>query len=124
MPLDGPAKDPGTLLDIRLASERILAFVAGMTFESFASDIKTQSAVLHQLLIMGEAAKRLSDSLRSRHPSIPWAEIAGMRDRLIHGYDNVDLQEVWDTATIDVPSLHEGVNLIIAAIEPRRGGGA
>jgi uncharacterized protein with HEPN domain len=55
---------------------------------------KTQSAVLHQLLVIGEAVKRLSQDFRRDHPEIPFALIAGMRDKLIHEYDDVDLEEV------------------------------
>jgi len=62
-------------------------------------------AVLYQLIVMGEAVKRLSAELRQRHTEIPWALIAGMRDHLIHGYDVVDWHEVWKTATRDVPEL-------------------
>ncbi|MGC9333816.1 MAG: DUF86 domain-containing protein [Anaerolineae bacterium] len=54
---------------------------------------------------MGEAAKRFSDDCRARHPEIPWTLMAGMRDKLIHGYDIVDLKEVWETANRDVPDL-------------------
>jgi len=73
---------------------------------AFLQDIKTQSAVLHQLMVMGEAVKRLSQDFRSHHPEIPWALVAGMRDKLIHGYDIVDLHEVWRTAdVVDVPGL-------------------
>lgn len=61
--------------------------------------------MIHRLLIIGEAAKRLSPKGRSHHPGVPWREIAGMRDRLIHGYHEVDLQEVWDTVKRDVPWL-------------------
>jgi uncharacterized protein with HEPN domain len=72
---------------------------------AFFSDDKTQSAIVFQLLIMGEAVKRLSLDLRSQHPEIPWSLIAGMRDNLIHRYDDIDLDEVWKTAEVDMPVL-------------------
>jgi len=56
-------------------------------------------------MVIGEAVKRLSQDFRTRHPEIPWTLIAGMRDKLIHGYDIVDLDEVWKTADADVPDL-------------------
>ncbi len=62
-------------------------------------------------MLLGEAAKRLSETFRSAHPEIPWRLAAGMRDRLIHHYDDVDLVEVWKTVRRDVPEL-------IAALEP------
>ncbi len=98
-------RDDATLLDIRKASGLIVEFVQGMTKEAFFSDAKTQSSVLYQLSVMGEATKRLSPELRSRHSEIPWAVIAGMRDHLIYGYDVVDWEEVWNTVTRDVPDL-------------------
>ena len=57
------------------------------------------------MMVIGEAVKRLSQDFRTRHPEIPWTLIAGMRDKLIHGYDIVDLDEVWKTADADVPDL-------------------
>jgi len=98
-------RDEATLLDIARAARFVLEFKAGMDKAAFFEDFKTQSAVLHQLMVVGEAVKRLSDEFRSRHPQVPWALIAGMRDQLIHGYDIVDLEEVWRTAEIDVLSL-------------------
>ena len=82
------------------------------TRRAFWTIVKTQSAVLHQLLVMGEAVKRLSMDYRGHHSEVPWNLIAGMRDQLIHGYDIVDLHEVWKTATQDVPDL-------LAWLEPR-----
>lgn len=70
-----------------------------------ANKIKTQSAVLYQLIVIGEAVKRLSIELRQHHPEIPWALMAGMRDYLVHGYDIVDWEEVWRTTTRDIPEL-------------------
>jgi uncharacterized protein with HEPN domain len=97
--------DEAILLDIARSARLVLDFKAGLDKHAFLADAKTQSAVLHQLLVMGEAVKRLSSDYRNRHPEIPWALIAGMRDKLIHGYDIVDLDEVWKTATHDVPDL-------------------
>ncbi len=63
------------------------------------------SAVFFKFAVLGEAAWRLSDRLRARSPHIPWGDIRGMRNRIVHSYDNIDLVEVWHTSTIDVPVL-------------------
>lgn len=104
-------RDEVTLVDIAEACRAIEEFIRGMDREGFLEDLKTRSATLHQLLIVGEATKRLSKDLRARHPEIPWSEMAGMRDVLIHGYDQVDLEEVWKSAAVDIPD-------VLAKIEP------
>jgi len=62
--------------------------------------------------VLGEAVKRLSPEFRSQHPEIPWRKIAGMRDWVIHAYDNVDIDELWNTATEDVPTLQVQVRQV------------
>jgi len=99
------ARDDATLLDIARAARLVLEFVRDYSEPEFFQDSKTQSAVLHQLLVIGEATKRLSSEFRAQHGDMPWSLIAGMRDKLIHAYDAVDLGEVWQTATRDIPSL-------------------
>ena len=98
-------RDQVTLLDIARAARLAAEFVADMDREVFLADTKTLSAVLHQLLVMGEAVKRLSDEFRAAHAETPWGLIAGMRDKLIHAYDEVDLDQVWVTVQRDVPAL-------------------
>jgi uncharacterized protein with HEPN domain len=98
-------RDEATLLDIAEAARLVASFVQNMSKATFLDDYKTQSAVLYQLIVMGEAVKRLSSEFRAQHAEIPWSLIAGMRDHLIHGYDIVDWDEVWKTATADVPNL-------------------
>lgn len=105
------SRDETILLDIARAARLVIEFKQGVDKAAFLRDIKTQSAVLHQLMVMGEAVKRLSQDFRTRHPEVPWALIAGVRDKLIHGYDIVDLDQVWKTADSDVPDL-------LALIEP------
>jgi uncharacterized protein with HEPN domain len=87
-------RDDATLLDIVNAARLIQTFIQAMTQEAFVGDLKTQSAVLHQSTVIGEAVKRLSQAFRARHPILPWSLMAGMRDHLIHGYDAIDLDEV------------------------------
>jgi len=78
------------MIDIMKAAEDIETFTTGMSFEEFVDDDKTISAVLYKFAIMGEATKMLPDQVRAQHPDIPWRSIAGLRDKVIHGYIGVD----------------------------------
>ncbi|MBI3915231.1 MAG: DUF86 domain-containing protein [Chloroflexi bacterium] len=98
-------RDEVTLLDIARAARLVQEFVQGKSEEEFLDDPKTQSSVLYQLIVVGEAVKRLSEDFRNQHPEIPWGLMAGMRDHVIHGYDAIDWDEAWNTATVDVPDL-------------------
>ena len=85
------------LKDINTSIENIQSFIGNMTFEEFKNDDKTSSAVLRKLEIIGEAAKGVSDEIRNKYPEVPWKEMSGMRDRLIHSYFATDYQLVWTT---------------------------
>ena len=99
------SRDDATLLDMLKAARLVVEFKGKLAKKTFLRDVKTQSAILHQLLVVGEAVKRLSEDFRAGHPEIPWIRIAGMRDKLIHQYDAVDLDEVWKTVTKDIAPL-------------------
>ncbi len=98
------SRDEGNLLDILKAARLAIEFKGQTDKAEFLADLKTQSAVLHQLFIIGEAVKRLSPEFRGAHPEVPWKLIAGTRDKLIHFYEGVDLDEVWKMVTADLPS--------------------
>ena len=99
-------KDDSIYIDHILNSiNRILYYISGKDREAFEADLVTQDAVVRQLEVIGEATKRVSNELRSKHPDIPWSDMAGMRDVLIHDYIDVDLGVVWKTASEDIPDL-------------------
>jgi len=106
--------DKDLLNDIQEAARRIAAYIAAMPYEAFLGDTKTQDAVVRNLEIIGEATKRFPMSVREQYPEIPWTGMAGMRDRIIHGYDTVDLQIVWDVVKQDIPEIKPQIQQILA----------
>ena len=109
-------RDKAILLDIRNTGMRVIDFTRDMDETAFLDDAKTQSAVLHQLMVLGEAVKRLSGEFRTLHQDVPWSLIAGMRDQLIHAYDAVDIEEVWSTAKKDIPDLLRQIDPLLQEI--------
>lgn len=101
-------RDEVTLRYILGAIGKIEAFTHGMTAESFQADGKTQSAVIMQLMVIGEMVKRLSEGIRAR-TAIPWKDVAGLRDFIAHAYFNVDLNIIWNTLADDLPKLRSGI---------------
>lgn len=93
------------LIDIVDAIEKTKRFIQGLTYEEFRQDDKTVFAVIRALEIVGEATKQIPSSVRASYPDIPWREMAGMRDKLIHDYLGVNLLVVWRTATEDMPAV-------------------
>ena len=92
------------LAQILDCTDRIREFVSGMDNAAFLNDRKTQSAVIMQLALIGELAKRVSVPVKSSI-DVPWKEITGFRDRAIHDYYQIDLQVAWDTIALDLDPL-------------------
>src|SRR5262245_5104315 len=99
------SRDPAYLIDILLEARRIQKFTLGIDQAEFERDDLRQYAVVRCIEIIGEATRRLSQEFRANHPDIPWKEIACMRSKLIHDYDQIDLKEVWKVIRDDIPAL-------------------
>jgi len=91
-----------------------------MSLEEFEADRRTHLAVIRALEIIGEAARQVPDAIRRRYPEVPWADVIGMRHKVIHGYFGVDLRVVWETVHEDLPPLREAATRMLEDFERRR----
>jgi uncharacterized protein with HEPN domain len=98
-------RDLAWVLDMLQASQKVIEYARGLNEEQFQASGLHQDAILRQLTIGGEAAKRVSAEFRVSHPEIPWRQVAGFRDVVVHDYSRVDLQEVWRIVQEDLPAL-------------------
>lgn len=103
--------------DILAAAERATRFVGEMDLPAFKADERTAAAVLHQIFMIGEAAARLPEQIRSRAPGVPWQEIIGMRNVIAHGYFEVDLEVPWKTVRLDLPPLLDEMRKLLESLE-------
>jgi len=101
------------LEDIAEALHAIEKFVDGMDYEEFKVDDKTSSAVIRKFEIIGEAAKNIPEQIKQAYPSVPWREMAGMRDRLIHFYFGIKYELVWQTIKDVIPQLKSLIQKIL-----------
>ncbi|MBF0338959.1 MAG: DUF86 domain-containing protein [Nitrospirae bacterium] len=98
------------MLDAMTAIER---FVTGIGYEEFRDDDKTSSAVIRKFEIIGEATKHITQEIRIKYPQIPWKEMAGFRDKLIHFYFGVNFELVWDTIKNVIPDVKLAIEAIL-----------
>ncbi len=109
------SRDNAYLWDILKAAKAIRRFVEGVTQEQFVANEEKHEAVNRKFEIIGEATKRLSPEARALFPDIPWQLAAGMRDVLIHDYDDVNLDTVWNATQNDLPKLIEKLEAHLAS---------
>jgi uncharacterized protein with HEPN domain len=102
--------------DMAEALRDIRDFVQGYTLERFVRDKKTVCAVIRGLEVLGEAAGKIPAPVRAGFPEIPWTEMVGMRNRLIHEYFGVDLEIIWQTVCDDLPPLHAAVDRLVTSL--------
>lgn len=107
------SRDDTYLVDMLESAKIALDYVLGKSWDDFSEDLQCQDAVVRRIEIIGEAARRLSQETRNKHPQIPWREITSMRNLVIHEYDVVDIGQVWDTIQNKIPSLIEELAKIV-----------
>jgi uncharacterized protein with HEPN domain len=101
------------LLDMLQSAELIMTYMAQCSKAEFVENVQLQDSVIRRLLVIGEAARRVSEATRQTLPNISWQEINGMRNRLVHEYDDINLNIVWDVIQSEIPSLIKELKLQI-----------
>jgi len=109
------------LEDTLNAMEKAELFITDMTYEEFLKDEKTIFAVIRAIEVIGEALKHVPSELRQKFSDIPWRDITGMRDILVHEYFGVDLETVWETVKTDIPSIKPPIVELLDNLKTKHG---
>jgi uncharacterized protein with HEPN domain len=107
-------RDQQSLTDMLAAARRIEEYARGATQESLPAMPMRLDAVLYEIVVLGEAARRLSPEVRDAHPEVPWREIIGMRSVVTHGYNQIDDEELWQVIEHDLPDLMSKLESILS----------
>lgn len=94
-----------------------MLYVSNVSYTDFIGDEEKQDAIIRKIEVAGEATKKISNELRQQHKHLPWRAMAGMRDKLIHDYFDIDLDTIWETVRVDIPTLIPEIQKIIQALE-------
>jgi uncharacterized protein with HEPN domain len=103
------------LLDILQSAELVTQYTRGCGKKEFITNVQLQDSVIRRLILIAEAAKRISEETRLSLPDIPWQEINGMRNRLVHEYDDINLDIVWNVVMDEIPTLIRELKLKVPA---------
>ena len=112
-----PSRDRQSVEDMLAAAQKICRYAEGATRESLPTVSMRLDAVLYEIVVLGEAARRLSPEFRSANPTVPWREIIGMRSIITHGNDQIDDDELWQVIVRDLPDLIPKLEQILSATE-------
>ena len=106
-------RDKAYLIDILEAAKLVREYIGNKDKEDFLKDTQCQDAVVRRFAIIGEASRRISDKMKSAYPDVAWHEMIGMRNAIIHEYDDIDMVIVWDTAKKDIPALISTIEKVL-----------
>ncbi len=110
-------RDKQALIDISTAIQKTLLYAQGIERHHLQEDDEKQAAILYRLIVIGEATKRLSDELREQYSMIPWRQMAGLRDVVIHDYDELDFDILWNVIHINLPDILPGIQEILKNLD-------
>ena len=113
-------KDIDRLHHIQERIGNVMSFLEGKSFEEMKSDIMCYHAVVHNIMIIGEAANLLTKDFTDNHPEVPWRDIVDMRNVLVHGYYTTSPLFIWETYTMDLPELQRQIEQYIKEIETNK----
>jgi uncharacterized protein with HEPN domain len=111
-----PNRDRQSVEDMLRAGRKILDYARGCTRDTFPAESMRLDAVLYEIVVLGEAARRLSEEIRDRQPAVPWKDIIGMRSIVAHGYDQIDDDELWQVIEHDLPELLPKLESVLATL--------
>ncbi len=108
-------RDSAYILDIFISAQLVRSYMEGVSLDELLADIQLQDSVIRRIEVIGEAAGRISPQFQEAHPEIPWQAMIGMRNRMIHGYDDIDFDIVWNTTQQSIPHLLELIQPLLDA---------